>query len=141
MDIDPPPGFETEARYLLNPIPFSVSTYKIPYLFAGKMHAILCRKWKTRIKGRDWYDLVWYIRNNYSLDLAHLEERMKQSGHFSGKEALDKKKFLEIFSRQVDSMDFEKAKLDVLPFLKEPDSVNIWGNSFFKEIVKSLKYN
>jgi hypothetical protein len=105
------------------------------------LNLIISEKWKTRIKGRDWYDLVWYIRNNYSLDLAHLEERMKQSGHFSRKEAQDKKKFLEIFFRQVDSMDFEKAKLDVLPFLKDPDSVSIWGKRFFKEIVKSLRYN
>ncbi len=93
VDIDPPAGFETEAKYLLNPIPFSVNTYKIPYLFAGKMHAILCRKWKMRVKGRDWYDLVWYIRNHYSLDLSHLQERMKQSGHIPDKETLDKKSF------------------------------------------------
>jgi len=141
VDIDPPPGFKTEAKYLLNPIPFSVNTYKIPYLFAGKMHAILCRKWKTRVKGRDWYDLVWYIRNNFSLDLTHLEKRIKQSSHFPQKETLDKKKFLEILIHHIDSIDFEKAKLDVLPFLKDPDSVGIWGKDFFKEIVKSIIYN
>ncbi len=141
VDIDPPPGFKTEAKYLLNPIPFSVNTYKIPYLFAGKIHAILYRKWKTRIKGRDWYDLVWYIRNNFSLDLTHLEKRMKQSGHFPQKEILNKKKFLELLTRQIDSIDFGKAKLDVLPFLKDPDSVNMWGKNFFKEIIKNIRYN
>ena len=140
IDIDPPPGFETEAKYLLNPIPFSVNTYKIPYLFAGKMHAIVCRQWKRRVKGRDWYDLVWHIRNNHRLDLKHLEERMKQSEDFPREDTLDKDSFIEILNRRIESIDFEKAKLDVLPFIKDPDSVRIWGKDFFKEIIKNIRY-
>ena len=64
IDTDPPPEFETHTRYLLQPIPFAVRTYTLPDLFAGKMHAILCRRWKNRVKGRDWYDLVWYAKGN-----------------------------------------------------------------------------
>ncbi len=59
VDTDPPPEFETLTRYVLQPIPFAVRTYVLPDLFAGKMHAVLCRRWKRRVKGRDWYDLVW----------------------------------------------------------------------------------
>jgi hypothetical protein len=51
---------EQLTRYLLQPIPFSVRAFVLPDLFAGKMHAILCRRWKGRVKGRDWYDLMWY---------------------------------------------------------------------------------
>ena len=47
VDTDPPPGFETESQYLLQPIPFSVRVYALPDLFAGKLHAVLCRKWET----------------------------------------------------------------------------------------------
>src|SRR4030067_2818127 len=57
---NPPPGFDTETRFLLQPIPFSVRAFVLPDMFAGKMHAILCRQWKSRVKGRDWYDFVWY---------------------------------------------------------------------------------
>ena len=60
VDTDPPPGFSTQTRYLLQPVPFAVRAFSVPDLFAGKMHAILCRGWKNRVKGRDWYDLVWY---------------------------------------------------------------------------------
>lgn len=141
VDTDPPMGFETEAKYLLNPIPFSVNTYKIPYLFAGKMHAILCRKWKTRVKGRDWYDFVWYVRNNSGLNLKHLEGRLKQSGHLLQNDVLDRKKFLKRISQQIEEVDFEKAKQDVLPFLKDPDSVKIWSRSFFREIIKSIRFD
>jgi hypothetical protein len=69
-------GFETEARFLLNPIPFTVRAYSLPDLFAGKLHALLCRRWKTRVKGRVWYDFVWFAANHPQLRLAHLRERI-----------------------------------------------------------------
>ena len=84
VDTDPPTGFTTSTRYLLQPIPFAVRSYSLPDLFAGKMHALLFRKWKNRVKGRDWYDFVWYAADHPQLNLAHLEQRMRQTGHWSG---------------------------------------------------------
>jgi predicted nucleotidyltransferase component of viral defense system len=75
VDTDPPPGFVTENKFILQPIPFSVRTFVLPDLFAGKMHAVLYRRWKSRVKGRDWYDLVWYAANHPQLHLNHLEHR------------------------------------------------------------------
>jgi hypothetical protein len=72
VDTDPPGGFETESRTVLLPIPFAVRVYRLPDLFAGKMHALLCWKWPTRVKGRDWYDLVWYVGRHPQLRLKHL---------------------------------------------------------------------
>jgi predicted nucleotidyltransferase component of viral defense system len=88
VDKDPPSGFKTETRYILSPIPFSVRAFALPDLFAGKMHAILCRRWKSRVKGRDWYDLVWYAANHPQLHLFHLEQRMRQTGDWEGGESL-----------------------------------------------------
>jgi len=81
VDTNPPMGFDTENKFLLQPIPFSVRTFVLSDLFAGKMHAVLCRRWKSRVKGRDWYDLVWYSAHHPQLHLGHLEQRMIQSGH------------------------------------------------------------
>ena len=89
VDTDPPPGFDTETRFLLQPIPFSVRAFSLPDMFAGKMHAVLCRGWKGRVKGRDWYDLVWYVANHPQLHLKHLEQRMIQSGHSEKDGTLD----------------------------------------------------
>jgi hypothetical protein len=86
VDTEPPPEFDTHTRYLLRPIPFAVRTYFLPDLFAGKMHAILCRRSKNRVKGRDWYDLVWCAANSPELHLVHLEQRMRQSGNWEKKE-------------------------------------------------------
>lgn len=61
LDIDPPQNFSTEIRYLTKPISFSVRSYVPEDLFAGKTHALLCRPYKVRVKGRCWYDLIWYV--------------------------------------------------------------------------------
>jgi predicted nucleotidyltransferase component of viral defense system len=141
VDIEPPSGFKTEAKYLLNPIPFSVNTYKIPYLFAGKMHAILCREWKTRVKGRDWYDFVWHVGKNAKLDLKHLENRMRQSGHISQNDILSKKKFHELLDQRIENVDFEKAKNDVAPFIKDQGAVLVWSKDFFREVAKRVVFD
>lgn len=138
IDIDPPSGFTTEAKYLLNPIPFSVNTYTLPSLFAGKMHALLCRVWKNRVKGRDWYDFIWYLRKNVSINLAHLEQRMKQSGHLDISDTLTKEKLKSLYVDKVNSTDFELAKKDVFPFIKDADTLAVWSKDFFMQMGEKL---
>jgi len=138
VDVDPPEGFVTEAKYLFNPIPFSVNTYQMPFLFAGKMHAVLCRNWKSRVKGRDWYDLVWYVSRNTPLNLKHLEKRMHQTGHLDAGVKLTAEKFSELFVKRIEEVDFEKAKNDVTPFIKDTDSLNVWSRDFFLEVHKRI---
>lgn len=83
LDTDPLKGFSTEIRYLLQPVPFSIRVFTPKDLFAGKMHAVLCRKWGGRVKGRDWYDLVWLTGQETPLNLDYLSSRMRQTGHWS----------------------------------------------------------
>ncbi len=139
VDVDPPAGFETEAKYLLQPIPFSVIVYKLPDLFAGKLHAILCREWKSRVKGRDWFDLVWYIGRDVPVRLSHLERRMRQTGHLEDSVALSGERLLELLKGKIDKVDFASAKKDVLPMLKDASSIDIWSKEFFKDIIQRLK--
>jgi len=85
VDRDPPPGFTTESKYLL--LPFAVRVCVLPDLFAGKMHALLFRRWKNRVKGRDWHDVAWFVSHYPELHLAHLEQRMRQIGYWVPGEA------------------------------------------------------
>ena len=71
VDTNPPLGFDTEEKLLLRPYSFYVKCFTLPHLFAGKMHALLFRQWKQRVKGRDWYDLEWYIKKGVPLNLSH----------------------------------------------------------------------
>ncbi|MDW7712360.1 MAG: nucleotidyl transferase AbiEii/AbiGii toxin family protein [Deferrisomatales bacterium] len=138
VDTDPPPGFSTEAKFLLLPVPFSVRVFDLPSLFAGKMHALLCRGWKTRVKGRDWYDLVWYASRGTELDLAHLEARMRQSGHYKGNDSLDEGTFRPLLAEKIDRLDVARARADVERFLVDPSSVEIWSREFFHAVGEKI---
>ncbi len=139
VDTDPPPGFSTQTRYLLQPIPFAVRSYSLPDLFAGKMHAILFRKWRNRVKGRDWYDLVWYAANHPHLNLAHLEQRMRQTGHWSGNKNLSPVVLTDLLFEAIDRLDVNQARKDVAPFVKDQQMLALWSHDFFQDVASRIK--
>ncbi|MGB9763849.1 MAG: nucleotidyl transferase AbiEii/AbiGii toxin family protein [Candidatus Saccharicenans sp.] len=139
IDVNPPPGFITEMRYLLKPIPFAVRTYTLPDLFAGMIHALLCRQWKSRVKGRDWYDLVWFAAYHPELRLAHLEQRMRQTGHWTGSKHLDEKALRKLLIEKTESINVEKIKREVEPFVKNPANLELWTRQFFLEVIDRIK--
>ena len=136
VDIDPPPKFSTEIRCIDRPRSCAVRAYDLPGLYAGKVSAALFRKWKNRVKGRDWYDVMWYIQNRVELDLVHLIERAKESEPTA--DISTREKLLATFDARIDSIDFENAKQDVLPYLKDPKEVDIWSREFFKEYIRRI---
>ncbi len=134
IDTDPPPLFKTEARALLNPIPFSVKVFAPSSMFAGKMHALLCRGWKTRVKGRDWYDFVWFVGRRTPVDLRHLEQRMRQSGDWAEDGPLTEEAFRAVLSRHIASVNIAQAKEDVSRFLAAPEAAAVWSKEFFMDV-------
>jgi len=140
VDTDPPPGFSDQTRYLLQPLPFAVRVFSLQDLFAGKMHAILCRKWKTRVKGRDWYDFVWYAANHPQLHLFHLEQRMRQTGHWKGDAPLAPEAFKERLKKTIHGLDVAQARKEVEPFVKKPENLSIWSRDFFLDVASRIKF-
>ena len=136
VDIDPPLKFTTEMKLLELPRKCWVRSYDLPGLYAGKVSAALFRKWKNRVKGRDWYDVTWYIQNRVELDLAHLIERAKESEPTA--DVSTREKLLATFDARIDTIDFENAKQDVLLYLKDPKEVDIWSREFFKEYIRRI---
>lgn len=140
IDIDPPAGnLPLESKLVKSPIPFYVTTYCKPDLFAGKMHAALCRAWQKRIKGRDWYDLLWYISNKTPVNLSHLRERMIQTGHIKPGEPFGKRELFDYLRKKIDTIDWELAKADVGPFVVDKKKLEIWSNRFFHDVVEDLR--
>ena len=136
VDQDPAIGFASELKYHLHPIPFTIKTMALPGLFAGKMHALLCRTRRTNIKGRDWYDLIWFVKNNIPCDLYYLKNKMAQTGHIDVSEALTKEKLIEFLSGKIKEIDFDLAKSDVEPFLKnsgQREELSLWSDTFFSD--------
>lgn len=138
IDTDPPPLFMTEVRALLNPIPFSVKVFAPSSMFAGKMHALLCRGWKTRVKGRDWYDFVWFAGRRTPVNLRHLERRMRQSGDWPKDGPLTADAFRTLLAGHIDSVNIAQAKEDVSRFLVSPDAVAVWSKDFFMDVAGRL---
>jgi predicted nucleotidyltransferase component of viral defense system len=138
-DTDPPPRFSTEARFLLQPIPFSVVTFAKPDLFAGKMHALLFRNWRQRVKGRDWYDFVWFVAQGIPLHLSHLEARMKQTGHLLPHETLTSSDFHALLEEKIEKLDLEQAKKDILPFLRNREAIAVWSVPFFQAVAEKIQ--
>jgi hypothetical protein len=139
VDTKPPGDFNTEAKYLVRPVPFSVNTYIPPHLFAGKMHAILCRSWGKRVRGRDWYDLVWYAGRDLPVGLKHLESRMKQTGHLEADASLTEEVLIQMLQERIISTDFNNTKNDVKNLLKDPSSLEIWSKEFFSSVRDKIK--
>jgi len=139
VDTDPPPDFSTHTRYLLHPIPFAVRCYTLPDLYAGKMHALLCRRWKNRVKGRDWYDFVWYAANHPQLNLAHLEQRMRQTGHWKGDVGLSPQALTSLLHGVIDQLDVDKASRDVAPFIRDRQMLAVWSRDFFRDVAGRIQ--
>lgn len=139
VDTDPPSGFKTETRYILRPIPFAVRAFSLPDLFAGKMHAVLCRRWKARVKGRDWYDLVWYAANHPQLHLFHLEQRMRQTHDWEGEEPLTRETFKNLLVEEIKNLDIDSARKEVEPFVKMPENLSIWSREFFLDVASRIE--
>lgn len=139
LDTDPPAGADTEVRTLLLPIPFQVKLLTPSCLFAGKMHALLCRNWKQRVKGRDFYDFVWYLGKDIPVHLSHLQRRMEQTGHWTNEEDLTESTLRSLLRERFAQVDFDQARSDVLPFIRDADAVALWSEEFFVGLVERLK--
>ncbi len=130
VDINPPMQFETEQKVLLEPYPVMINCMTQSCLFAGKMHALVFRNWRNRVKGRDWYDFEWYIRNRIALDFGHLQERIRE---FNGEE-MTKEQFILTLKERLRSTDMSQVKADVRDFIIEPRELDIWSNDYFLQL-------
>ena len=138
IDTNPPALATYETKYALLPIPFAVKMYDEPSLFAGKLHAILCRAWKNRVKGRDFYDLVWYLSRKTKPNLPHLQKRLEQSGKWDSSDTLTLPILKEMLSERFKEIDFAEAKKDVRPFIQDERKLDLWSAEFFTAIAGEM---
>lgn len=138
IDINPPKGATYEYKTKLLPSPHQVRIYDESSLFAGKIHAILCRNWKNRFKGRDLYDYVFYLSRNTKVNLNHLKEKLLTSNYISRDFDLNYDSLKELLFKRFNEINFEDAKEDVKNFITNPDELKLWNKDFFCEITNML---
>lgn len=138
VDRKPPLGFEMEEKLLLRPFSFYVKCFTLPSLFAGKTHALLFRKWKTRVKGRDWYDFEWYIKKGIPLDIGHFLKRSKDTGDWT-KKTITKEQIKDLLSEKFNTVSFDTVKDDVVRFIKDDKALKIWSPKYFNDLLVKMK--
>lgn len=136
LNTNPPLLFSTEQKILSEPYAFPVRCFTLPSLYAGKMHALVFRNWKTRVKGRDWYDFEWYVRYNIPLEFKHLQERIRE---FSGQN-ISKEEFQQLLCDKLANTNIELVKQDVLPFIYGHNSrdLDFWSNDYFLHLADRI---
>ncbi len=138
MDTNPPSGGVNEIAYMDFPYATEIVAQDLPSLFAGKMHALLCRSY---IKGRDWYDFIWYIRNRTAINYALLSSAITQQGPWSGQHiVVDLAWVKEELATKIKSIEWKEAVDDVRRFVPDYElpSLDIWGESLFLSFLEKL---
>ena len=137
VDTLPPLGFITEEKLLFQPFSFYVKCFSLSDLFAGKLHALLFRQWKNRVKGRDWFDFEWYVRHNVTPNLEHFAKRAYESGAIR-QDAVSKTELQKLLEQRIKTVDFENAKQDVVKFIPNAKVLNIWSTDYFLQLTHRL---
>ncbi|MCL2529791.1 MAG: nucleotidyl transferase AbiEii/AbiGii toxin family protein [Coriobacteriia bacterium] len=140
VDTNPPGGFSVEPLALLEPFTFLVSCYVLPDLYAGKMNALFYRQWQSRVKGRDWYDFIWYVRRNIALNLEHFNIRAGEQSLelFPGPFTQDT--FLLALQEKIESTDLVAAREEVRPFVRNSLELEVWSKDFFMQLVDKIRF-
>ena len=138
VDVNPPKGATYELKYKLLPSPHQVKLYDEASLFAGKIHAILCRNWNYRTKGRDLYDYIFYLSKNASVNIELVKEKLIDSKVLKENEEFNIDILKEMLEKKFKEINYTDAKEDVMPFIKDIESLNLWNSNFFIDINKNL---
>ena len=139
VDINPPLGATYEMRYKLLPSPHQVKLYDKTSLFAGKIHAILCRNWNIRVKGRDLYDYIFFLSNNVEVNVELIRNKLVASKYINENDVFNIDVLKCMLKSKFSEINYNDAKEDVLPFIRDTDSLNMWSKDFFVNITEDLK--
>lgn len=139
VDVNPPVGATYETKFGLLPSPYQVRLYDLPSLFAWKIHACLCRNWQSRVKGRDFYDYVFFLSIGAKVNFANLKSKLVQSKFISEDYDLTIDNLKLLLNKRFENLNFEQAKEDILPFVRDKSKLDLWSEEFFKAITKNLQ--
>ena len=138
IDVDPPTGSGFDYSYLDFPLDFEVCHQDLSSNFALKIHALLCRPF---LKGRDWYDFVWYLKQGIRPNYPLLQAALDQAGPWKNQKVLVDRDWLQTeLRKKIESIDWGLAAEDVSRFLDpmQRESLRIWSTRFFISKLEQL---
>lgn len=129
---------KTEVKTRILPRFNEVRTFDITTLFAGKLHAVISRNWRNRVKGRDLYDYVFYLQNNAKVNMNYLREKLLHSDTISAHDNFNFAMLMDMLNDRFATLDYTTAKADVRSFIKDDRDLSYWSSSFFQTITKEF---
>lgn len=131
VDQNPPSGYNTELTMISQDFLAAINHFDLPTLYAGKLHAVLCRKYT---KGRDYYDLIWYLGRKIKPNYTFLNNAIQQTE--KGAYQIDESNFSAILKDKIKDTDFEKVKYDLTPFLMDSTELKYFEKPLFLSLIK-----
>lgn len=139
VDVEPFEGATYETKFRLLPSPYQVRLFDLSSLFAEKIHACLCRNWKSRVKGRDFYDYVFFLSIGAKVNLDFLKTKLIDSKYIDPNYNLNIENLKKMLFERFDKLNIKQAKEDIYPFIKDKSKIDLWSIEFFKEITKNIQ--
>jgi len=138
IDVNPPSGSGFDYSYLDFPLDYEICHQDLSSNFSLKIHALLCRSY---LKGRDWYDFNWYIKQGVTPNLPLLQNALTQYGPWENRTlSVDINWLKAALLEKIEAIDWSDARRDVERFLKpvEKQSLELWSNRFFQSRVEKM---
>jgi len=138
VDINPPLGGKEEVDSYNSGFMFSILHFDLASLFAGKLHALLCRRFT---KGRDWYDLLWYltkfkdIEPNFTMLNNAIEQGCREDIGF-----INQDNWKEKLKKEVKKLEIEKVKNDVYIFLEDKSEIDLLNKENLLKLLSKKYY-
>lgn len=138
VDTNPPKGSTFESKIVTFPEPFSIVAQDLPSLFSGKLHALLCRDY---VKGRDWFDFIWYVARQTPVNFQQLQNALEQQGPWRNSNiTVDARWVLHNLASKVEAIDWDAARRDVQQFvrLRQRRSLELWSRDYLNSVLEAM---
>lgn len=138
VDCYPSLGFNVENKWITNPEFATVNVLDLESLFAGKLHAILCRSYKNNVKGRDYYDFIFYINKKIKPNLLYLKNKLVESNKLSKLDDFNIDILKRMLINRFNEVDFSQVKQDAQKFTIKNENLNFYCKELFIDCLNRL---
>lgn len=132
IDSHPPAGGIEAHTMVSTPFMFYMLHYDLKSLFAGKVHALLCREYT---KGRDWYDLMWYLSKFKGIEPNYIMLNNAMAQTSKDPVMINQENWKTEIKKVVGTLDWKKVRSDVERFLEDPDDIKLLAPETFIKLL------
>lgn len=138
IDRNPALGFKTESKWLDIPEFAQVIVLDEPSLFSGKLHAILCRNYRNNVKGRDYYDFLFYIQKRVKPNMTYLKNKLVETKKIDESADFNINTLKAMLKEQFELVDFNQIKNDAMRFVLKNEDLSFYSKELFIQMVEKL---